>query len=461
MRTKITANTAAKITPAPDRDLFIWDERIPGFGLRVKPSGIKTWVVQVKVGGKTRRKALGRVGLMGLQEARQEARQQVRQQQEAAKADYQQRQANSHQQDQQQQEARAQARKFHPSHQGPPATVSKLARIYLEDYAPARELSAEYLRHIRHVIDRHILPEIGNHPVSQVSRHDIAAILRPLRNTRYQHNRARSVLAKLFNLAIDESTRADNPVAGIPRLREQPRARYLSQEELSRLSRVLNEEPDQDSADIIRFLLLTGARKGEALNTTWQQLDLQERIWTKPASGTKQRRIHRVPLSQAAVALLRRRWEAAKLTSQQETSRSDGRKRRHSSEKSDTAPPEKSASADASLEKSATPPELSGFVFPGRDTPSRPRENLKRVWESIRRRAGLQDVRIHDLRHTYASVMVSQGYSLAVIGRLLGHSETSTTARYAHLQDETLRQATEGVSGLLVGGASQLPVGEG
>jgi integrase len=164
------------------------------------------------------------------------------------------------------------------------------------------------------------------------------------------------------------------------------------------------------------FLLLTGARKSEALRATWDQFDLEQGIWIKPSSHTKQRRAHRTPLSSQTVALLCRRAEAA-----------EGR-----------------------------------FVFSGLN-PDRPLTDVKRSWLAVCRASGLAEragaaadgggaetwkatVRLHDLRHTYASILVSRGLSLPVIGALLGHSQPQTTARYAHLLDEPLRAATEAVA---------------
>lgn len=151
-------------------------------------------------------------------------------------------------------------------------------------------------------------------------------------------------------------------------------------------------------------MLLTGCRRGEALTATWDQFDLEAGVWTKPSAHTKQRKLHRVPLSGAAVALLQgMRHEAA-----------------------------------------------SPFVFPG--APGKPLSCVKRTWEAVGAVAGLEGVRLHDLRHTYASVLVSAGLSLPVIGALLGHTQTQTTARYSHLMDDPLRLATEKAASILANG---------
>ena len=159
---------------------------------------------------------------------------------------------------------------------------------------------------------------------------------------------------------------------------------------------------NQVSANAIRFLLLTGARRGEVLQAEWGQFDLSSGVWTKPSAHTKQKREHRVPLSEAAIELLEK--------IRRETN--------------------------------------GQFVFPGRK-PGAALAELKRSWQTIRRRANLENVRLHDLRHTYASILASSGMSLPIIGALLGHTQTSTTERYSHLQDDPLREATERVANVL------------
>ena len=167
---------------------------------------------------------------------------------------------------------------------------------------------------------------------------------------------------------------------------------------------VLAAYPDQQAANIVRMLLLTGARRGEVLSAKWADLDLEAGAWTKPGATTKQKTEHRVPLSAPVRALL------------------------------------------ASL------PRSSEYVFPGlRGAPRR--VDLKRVWPKICEAAGIKGVRLHDLRHTYASVLASSKQSLPIIGALLGQTQPATTARYAHLIDDPLRSATETAGAVLTGGA--------
>jgi integrase len=108
-------------------------------------------------------------------------------------------------------------------------------------------------------------------------------------------NRVGQILRKMFNLAIRRQIRTDNPAAGFARFPEMPRDRFLSADEIKRLAEVLADHPNRRCANVIRLLLLTGARRGEAMNARWDQFDLENGIWTKPAATTKQRRLHRCP----------------------------------------------------------------------------------------------------------------------------------------------------------------------
>ena len=207
-----------------------------------------------------------------------------------------------------------------------------------------------------------------------------------------------ALCSRLFSLAVRWGMRTDNPVRGIERNQEGKRERYLSGDELGRLSHALAELPDRGAANAVRLLLLTGARRGELLAARWSDFDLEVGAWTKPASTTKQSKLHRVPLSEAACELL-----------------ADMRK--------------------------ADPDGV--YLFPPLNGRTAHRRDLDRAWRIVRTAAGIPDVRVHDLRHSYASVLASAGLSLPIIGSLLGHATPTTTARYAHLVDEALRDATE------------------
>jgi len=211
-------------------------------------------------------------------------------------------------------------------------------------------------------------------------------------------NRVVTFLYGLFRLAIKWGWREGNPAANIERNPETARERYLTGAELERFLAALDALADRQAATIFRILLLTGARKGEVLSMRWSDADLDGGVWARPATATKQKDRPRAPLSKTAVAILR------------------------------------------GLPRNAP------FVFGG----DRARTELRPAWREVCRAAGLENFHIHDLRHSFASFAVQSGASLEIIGALLGHRRPQTTARYAHLDDQTLRAVAEHI-GAIVG----------
>jgi integrase len=199
----------------------------------------------------------------------------------------------------------------------------------------------------------------------------------------------------MFSLAIEWDWVSINPAQGIPRFHEDRRERWLQPEELQQFVKALNAYKNQKIADAFRLLLLTGSRKSEVLTAEWSMFDLQQALWTKPSSHTKEKQIEHIPLSVQALELLTKMKE-----------QSDG----------------------------------TSFLFPGLN--GKPRTTLRVAWSQICKAAGLANVRVHDLRHSYASYLVSEGVSLHVVGKLLGHSQAQTTQRYAHVAHQSLRDAS-------------------
>lgn len=264
-----------------------------------------------------------------------------------------------------------------------------------------------------------ILPAMRSLKVADVTFSNIDALHRKMTaaGSPYLANRRVAVLSKMFALGIRWRMRSDNPTKGIERNQEMKRHRYLSGDELARLTIALAEHADQQAANIIRLLLLTGARRGEVRAAKWADLDLKNGVWTKPGATTKQKTEHRVPLSAPARMLLA----------------------------------EILAEAEAMAKKKGKP--VSEYVFPGRGGVGH-RIEIKANWAALCKAAKLKDARPHDLRHTYASILASAGDSLSVIGALLGHTQPATTARYAHLFDDPLRAATERAGAIVSGGPS-------
>ncbi len=218
----------------------------------------------------------------------------------------------------------------------------------------------------------------------------------------------------MFTLAIKWRFRDANPVRGVQRFPEPRKERWLPAEELRRFSDALDSYHDQDAADALRLLAFTGAREQEALGADWTQFDLARGTWTKPAHCTKEKRIAHVPLNDFAVALLRKM-----------RAKSGG----------------------------------SGPLFPGATGNGKARVTIRRPFVQVCKTAGLgaayqvegkrrtlsrwrPSLRIHDLRHAFASHLVSDGVDLGQVGKLMGHTRPETTQRYAHYSQDALRDAS-------------------
>ena len=276
-------------------------------------------------------------------------------------------------------------------------TVRDLFERYAAEHLPTKAPRAAADDRSMWVND--ILPLFGPKKVSDLTASDCDRLHRIISQTRATRaNRVNEVLRKGLNLAIRWRWIDHNPASGVRRNAEAKRNRYLSRVEIELLVTALQDHPERVSADAILFMLATGCRKSEALNANWGQFDLKQQIWTKASSETKQRREHRVPYSSGAAAILeRRRADSAGL-----------------------------------------------YIFAG--SFGAPLREVRKTWIKACTISGIIDVRLHDLRHTFASLLASTGQSLLVVGELLGHSSTQTTKRYAHLYDEALRNATEQVA---------------
>ena len=282
-------------------------------------------------------------------------------------------------------------------------TVDDLIARFCAEHLPKKRPVTH--RNYRYLIDKHIAPALGNLKVADVAFTDIDRLHRKVSaRAPYNANRMVAVLSKMFALAIRWQMRTDNPAKGVERNSEEKRARYLKGDELARLTAALIEHPDRQAADFIRMLLLTGARRGETFAIRWTDLDLAEGIWAKPAASTKQKTKHEVPLSAPARQLL------AEIRARQKP-------------KSD-------------------------FVFPGEGGIGHI-VDVKKQWAKLCKAAGIDGLRLHDLRHSFASQLASAGASLPLIGALLGHSNPTTTHRYAHLFDDPQRAAVEKVAAII------------
>jgi integrase len=369
---KLTKRAVDALEPAA-KDYFVWDSQIAGFGLRVMPSGAKTYQAQYRKGGRTRRVSVGRHGKITVEEARKLAKEIMGQ---VAKGENPAEDISQH-------------RKA--------PTVAALCERFFEAHAKER-CKPSTQKEYRRAIDLFIVPAIGSFKVVDVERRDIAELHHRFRDKPYQANRTLGVLSKMFNLAEIWGLRPDgsNPCRHVPKYREVKRERYLNQNELQRLGHVLSEvERDGTETPFVvaafRLLLLTGCRLGEIQTLKWDYIT--DTGMELPDTKTGARRI---PLPQPARDVL------------------------------------------THLPRSPGNP----YVIEGKIA-GKYATDLQHPWRRIRARAGLAGVRIHDLRHTYASNAVSSGMPIQMVGRLLGHSQIQTTMRYAHLADDPIRQAAE------------------
>ncbi|MFC7334789.1 tyrosine-type recombinase/integrase [Rhodocista pekingensis] len=375
---RLTKRTVDGAVPR-NTDYFLWDEEIPGFGLRVLRTGIKSYVIQYRAGGRTRRYSFSHHGVMTPEEARRTARELL---------------VAVHRGENPSEEARLQ--RLAP-------TMAALCDRFMDEHVRQRckpSTQGEY----RRAVELFIKPEIGAHKVLDVTRADIARLHHKARDIPYQANRTLGVLSKLFNLAEVWGLRPDgsNPCRHVRKYPEQKRERFLSAEELGRLAAALDAAEADGSESVhviaaIRLLILTGCRLGEIQTLKWEHVHPGHLALPDSKTGAK-----KVYLGEAAMAVL------------------------------------------------AAVPRLPGnpYVICGAVDGQHLKE-IQRPWRRLRMRAGLPDLRIHDLRHSFASAAVGMGESLPMIGKLLGHTQVQTTARYAHLADDPLRASSERVSAAL------------
>jgi integrase len=410
---QLTKRAVESAKPSSDRDIFIWDGALLGFGLRIKPSGVRSYVYQYRnARGVSRRLTLGKHGRITLDQARSVAGDHA-----AAIA---------------RGEDPAETRKSDREAQ----SMRELSDEYLLLHAPKKRPSS--IVNDRTMLNNRILPRLGSKKVADVSRADIERLHLSLKETPYLANRTLALLGKMFSLAVNAKVRPDNPCRGIVRFPEQRRERWLSDAEIKRLVETLNGYRDQRVAGAIKLMLLTGSRRGEVLGARWDDFDLDRGVWTKSSHHTKQKRTEHVPLSASAIQLLvSLKADAAIAAEKRET----------------TGPNGVGQQGGESGEEDDRPK----YLFPGR-VEGHPLTEIKKAWRNILEAAALDGLRLHDLRHTFASHLVSSGTSLHIVGRLLGHTQPSTTARYAHLSDDALRHAADRFSSKLSALANSAPL---
>ena len=374
---------AVEALKANGADTVYWDGELTGFGVRVRKSGRKNYVLQTRVDGKLRWFTIGQHGRVTVDEARAAALEILA----ATKKGIDPRDTNA-------------KREAEP-------VMAELGRRFLEEYVPVHckpSTQGEYRRSVALFID----PAIGDMRISEVQRKDIAKLHHDMRDKPYQANRTLGVLSKMFSLAEVWGLRPDgsNPCRHVKRYKERNRERFLSPEETERLGEVLREAEDEMPSAVaaFRLLLLTGCRLSEIQFLRWEYL--KDDYIELPDAKTGGRV---VPLGPEARTIL------------------------------------------AGLSREDDNP----WVISGK-LPRSHITDLQKPWRRIRARAGLEDVRIHDLRHSYASRALALGESLTMIGKLLGHTQVQTTARYAHLARDSIQTAAARITGSIGGSLSSV-----
>jgi integrase len=319
-------------------------------------------------------------------------------------------------------------------------SVADLCDQYIEGCLPEKKASTQ--RDYFNAIKRDILPALGKTRISDLTMKDVKSFHQ--QKSKIAPHRADFcivLLQAMFTQAVDWEWLDKNPIRiqgkrskiGVKLHPENKRERYLADKELGRLLQALAEHEDIQATAIIRILLYCGSRYGETIAARWEDFDLSKGEWRKPASTTKSGKLHRVPLSNAARQVLR-------------SLRSDANRSLYQLEKEiNDANDEKRPG----LEKYKN--RVENWVFPARKSEIGHRVEIRKNWIALCKAAhmlseGKPTIRIHDLRHSYASMLINQGTPLFVVGKLLGHSDSRVTERYAHLMDDTLRVATETVA---------------
>lgn len=384
-------------------EFTIWDDTVAGFGVRVRPTGAKSYVVVYRAGAgrgaPVRRYTIASVGKITPERAKARAKVILG----------------------------AVAHGYDPANQktaerGTP-TVAQLADQFMADHVEAKRKGGTAAFY-RDILNRIVKPAVGSTKADKLTRLQVGRLHSSLSNTPFQANRMLAVVGSMYTFGgrvaiVPEGT---NPARGIDKFKESRRERFLTGEELERLGSAIREaetigipwtvneskttakhlpQPTNRytrispfSAAAIRLLLFTGCRLREILHLQWGQVDMERGLLFLPDSKTGKKS---VILNAPALTVLNR------------------------------------------LDR------LGPYVVPG-DNPEQPRRDLKRPWGATAKRAGLVGVRLHDLRHTYASFGAGAGLGLPIIGKLLGHTQAATTARYAHLDNDPLRRASESIA---------------
>jgi integrase len=404
MQAKLSKRLIDALRPSSEGEVRVWDSEVKGFVIRVFPGGRKSFGVKYRIGSRQRWFTIGNVGdPWTVEEARERAKKVIRGAEDGVDL-------------QTVKEERRTA-----------LTIDDVIARYLQEGPRSKpEKRASSWRHDTSRLRRHVSPLLGRRPASELSFKDVERLQADIvagKTAASTKGKKRGVarvrggttiaggvvrtLAAMMSWALRDGLVASNPCVGVKRIAPPKRERYLNWQEVRTLLSAADALAQEGAiprsfADAVLLLALTGARRSEILELRWSEVDLDRAriILPRHRSKTGEKAI---TLNQASVAVLRRQ-----------------------------------------------PRTDQDHVFPGRGGMG-PLVGVSKRWELVRARAGLPDLHMHDLRHTFASFAVANGASLFLVGKALGHTQATTTERYAHLADDPVRAVAESVAQQILG----------
>ena len=371
---KLTTKFVNNIKPTNKINIY-WDETLKGFGLYVRPSGKKTFVLKYRIGrgraAPVRKLTLGASTIITTEQARFKAKGFLLKASQGIDP-------------------------FEYSNQN--TTIKEFCDLYIERHAKIKKKITTMIEDQR-LIRLQIIPNFGRIKITDITRAMLVKHHEALNKTPYMANRFLALMSKMMNLAEKWEFRAlnSNPCKHIDRYKEKPREVYLTLDQLERVGLAMKQLKAIESEyvlGVIKLLILTACRKSEILNLKWEYIDFNNSCMNLPDTKTGERKIH---LNPSAISILQ------------------------------------------SLERK------SDYVFVSRVQNKRITD-ISLTWKKICNIAELKNVRPHDLRHTFASHAVNNGFSLPIIAKMLGHKDLKTTQRYAHLHEDPVKKANDDVS---------------
>lgn len=361
------------------RDYLTFDTLESGFGVRVTPSGARIYIAQARVNGKPKRLPIGRHPAMKVSVARAEARAMLRDMRAGS-------------------DPRAARELRRQERAGSDTAVADLADRWLTEHVRLKR-KPRTIEDYERIVEGRIKPWAGSRSVVAVRRADVMALHAEMASTPRRANYVVAVIKAMFTFAerVGLRPQGDNPAKGVELYREKARERFLSPEEIELAADLIATAEAEGKigphvAAGLKLCLFTGCRSGEATAMQWKHVDLPARVVRLPDSKSNRPRI--IHLNGPAVETLKHL------------------------------------------------PKVGPFVIAGAKE-GEPAKNLRAAWIKIRNKTALEGVRLHDLRHSFASAAVAKGLSLPMIGKLLGHTVPATTARYAHLAQDPVASAND------------------